>query len=1374
MSSDDEKKPSLLRTVKATNRTTRVENFVSFFPDDTVETVRQYIGDVANVHPDRLFITVTLQRPSTYFKDDPRRWEALFQRMSYLSGSILPAPFQVYQSQIRMPSTAVAYEDYGPDEWKHQPEQLMALYAPAEDFKDQLILGTEEGLSYVLPYEYDTALTSKIPAAAYPIPQKTALMTTLYPRIDDILEFTYTTYDSSAETSKPVYFPFLQSTTPEQMTEANIQLLRDNRKRLSSLLELTVPESKLSILRAHFRLPLVETDFGSAVRTRFEQMFYGLTVSESIPSISFFTSPSENARHKFYVKDSRNKMPQNLARWQRWWSVSKPTNARPTLVLYRGESNDNFDRITLTSTKLTLTAYRPEGSEDDMMNLKESLSSWLLSLDAIVPFLAIRDIGIPRWELQDMSLSLKYRTKYKDPHLLRFNCISSTFALTDADTSTFQLLRTDHSVDGLSSMEVKVIQLIHDKTNVSVADIQAELGVSLEVATTLKTDVARHISENPNTLTRSFRGFPTMTFGDNTVVVKGVKDLPLSVKYANLLRFILLNSDASKLNKICPPRKEVVRAETTIVAEKELEVNTKVSAEDMDLFADVGEDEVVEEAEAETEVDTKEEQQPAEEQEDKKLKTKKGRKTTYNYFNARLQAFDNNTFDPTNSKYPKKCDQDHQPIILSQEDLDRIAETPYDPRKYSEAGKTMPVTDPDGLVVCPEYWCIEDEIPLRKEDLKNNACPVCGGKIRSKGKKTNEDTRIYTVIERGNKSTWPALISYASPKNGRQMPCCRDEPYKAPEKEFEDKFYILSETKINIPKYRCAFLSKKLMDSLFITETYQPFLKGDIKRILAPNSGFFRVGMGKPSKDSKDSGGPVETLPRFLGCVKVNGRPVCARERVRVRQGEGEKEMTARENGKWFKIPTPRASIDNLLGCSFVTTWKEMGDTHLDEIALHPKCANNEVLARIVSGIDKAFHEKRLTALEELEYAAICLQCDVFRIDMEANTLGCMFHSPVAKPRSRGIIVLKNGQDLDILANVIREDELHIKGSNPNDITDFGFRSNIFQPPFLKSTYVEVEKLRNLACSTTIPSYTDAQNALQEILPMIGESEYSIILDPYARAQAFYVPYKLVLPFQASPLPPTSQSTIQGYTGITPPTYEDARAYILTAMKHSRSKGFDWKEDIHNMGGERVEIMLQSGLRIPVVPSPADIKTTPVEVIQTVQNIGEENLAFGEEDVELQTDYAEISYASEVFDFLLFELSKDIQERYPDLYAALRKTQPLRPEVEPLLREWFADTTFGVDLKNADQFVTKVRAPCGTRTKDQCSGNVCGWDGDRCKIQVKNSLREGSLFNRLMSTLVSNAKIRGIVLDGRSTPFFSTILYVVLPHELILTDKDLK
>jgi hypothetical protein len=40
-------------------------------------------------------------------------------------------------------------------------------------------------------------------------------------------------------------------------------------------------------------------------------------------------------------------------------------------------------------------------------------------------------------------------------------------------------------------------------------------------------------------------------------------------------------------------------------------------------------------------------------------------------------------------------------------------------------------------------------------------------------------------------------------------------------------------------------------------------------------------------------------------------------------------------------------------------------------------------------------------------------------------------------------------------------------------------------------------------------------------------------------------------------------------------------------------------------------------------------------------------------------------------------------------------------------------------------------------------------------------------------TLTENSKIRAIVLDGRTTPFFSTILYLELPHELIVTDNEL-
>jgi hypothetical protein len=1305
--------------VKTTNRTTRESTYISFFPDDTVDTIRQYIGDAVNIHPDRLFLTVTLQRPRDYYTSDPRNWEALYQRLSYRSSAIRKTPFQIYQSQIRSPATAVAYEEYGPEEWKHPPPELSQIYAPSDEFKEQLIFGTEESLSYILPYDYDTALTSKIPGAAYPLPQKNALISTVYPRLETILEFTYTPYETSAETSKPVYFPFLQTTTPEQLSPANIQLLRENSKRLEQLLELAVPEPKPSILRVQYKIPFVDTDFGSALRTRFEQIFYGLTVSDSTPSISFFTSSSETTRHKFFVKNSRTKTPPNLVRWQRWWTLSKPSRSRPTLVLYRGDAPDNFDRIAMTSAKLTLTSYRPEGADDDLLRLQNQLMEWLMSMDAIIPFIAPEDLKVNRWELQDASLSLKYKKKLNEYDLRRFGCITSTFDMSDANTSTFRLLRTDHSVEGLTSLEVKVIQLVKDKGNVSLADIQAELGVSAEVASALKKDVEKKIEDNPNMLTRSFRGFPTMRVGTDSIIVSSVKQIPLSVKYANLLRFILGNGDSTKLNKICPPRKETVRP---IVPVKDLtgdfiEDFKALEEEYEDLFGDV-------EGDAPPEAE-KEPLPPPEEEEEKKLKPKAGRSTLYNYFNTRLQQFDSNTFDPLNSKYPKKCEQKHQPIILSEEDLKRLEGTDHDPRKYTEADKMIPTKDPDGLIVCPEYWCMTDEIPLREGDLVDNKCPICNGQLRTNPK---DDPRTFSVIARDKAYTYPGMTNYKSPKNDRAMPCCYKTAESKTVKEFEDKYYILSETKTNIPKFRCALLPQKLLDSLFITETYDQF-KGDIKRILAPHSGFFRVGMGRP----------IDTLPRFLGLPS--------------------------------KIPSPRESIENTLKCSFVATWKNKGEDHLEEIMKNPKV--NPSLAKIISGIDEAFHKKELTLLQELEYAAICLQCDVFRVMTETNTLGCMFYSPMMKPRSLGIIILQTGDELDILSNVQRDDKSRVKGSDPDDITSFQYRSNVFQVPFKKATYVELEKLRNKACSTKIPSYTDALNALQDILPSLAETEYSIVADPYGRAQAFYVPYKLVLPFQSSPIPHVSQPIVDGYTYLMLPTYEDARSYMTTATKYS--KGYEWKEDVKSIEGERVEIMVQSGLRIPVVPTLAE-KTIkePREVIQTVRAIDETNLTFGPEDDGLKQEYSQVSYSSEVFDFLLFELSKDIQERYPELLTVLRKTRPVRPEVEPLLREWFNETTFGVDLKNADQFVSKVRAPCGTRMKDQCSGNVCGWDGDRCKIKVKNSLREGTMFNRLVSTLVDNAKLRGMVLDGRSTPFFSTILYVELPHELIITDNDLK
>ena len=58
-------------------------------------------------------------------------------------------------------------------------------------------------------------------------------------------------------------------------------------------------------------------------------------------------------------------------------------------------------------------------------------------------------------------------------------------------------------------------------------------------------------------------------------------------------------------------------------------------------------------------------------------------------------------------------------------------------------------------------------------------------------------------------------------------------------------------------------------------------------------------------------------------------------------------------------------------------------------------------------------------------------------------------------------------------------------------------------------------------------------------------------------------------------------------------------------------------------------------------------------------------------------------------------------------------------------------------------------------------------------MKIKDTIKKDELFHRLLTVLTTNLKIRAAVLDNRITPFFSTILYLELPHELIMTDTEL-
>ena len=176
-----------------------------------------------------------------------------------------------------------------------------------------------------------------------------------------------------------------------------------------------------------------------------------------------------------------------------------------------------------------------------------------------------------------------------------------------------------------------------------------------------------------------------------------------------------------------------------------------------------------------------------------------------------------------------------------------------------------------------------------------------------------------------------------------------------------------------------------------------------------------------------------------------------------------------------------------------------------------------------------------------------------------------------------------------------------------------------------------------------------------------------------------------------------------------------------------------------------------------------------MEVLETIQNRDESSLVDGRPNPSDLATSQEISYAAEIYEFLLFSLSKDLQT---DEYSTLRKRIVERsPTLYQDLKEWVTSEAYEDTTKSPISFVNKVRTPCGQYTSaDTCNkSTLCGWHKRDCRIRVNPIVKLEAILKRIVKTLRDNDKQRALVLDARLSPFFSTVLYLELPHEVILT-----
>jgi hypothetical protein len=286
--------------------------------------------------------------------------------------------------------------------------------------------------------------------------------------------------------------------------------------------------------------------------------------------------------------------------------------------------------------------------------------------------------------------------------------------------------------------------------------------------------------------------------------------------------------------------------------------------------------------------------------------------------------------------------------------------------------------------------------------------------------------------------------------------------------------------------------------------------------------------------------------------------------------------------------------------------------------------------------------------------------------------------------------------------------------------------------------------------------------------------EMKVVIDPYRRAQALFLPGIILLPFRPTSNIPTIFENKTTYADIPQSEYPMKPMMIeyLTVAKDIHA-GYEYSHDVGNIKGNVTEIITRAGLRVPV--QTGDTTEKFEEITQTVIEKTEDKLVFGKPDIESVKLARSITYEAEVFDFLIFELARDlIGDDYPTLKAILSQEHPNIDELREPLREWMNSVIYFTEADNPPAFYSKIRHSCSGSVRDKCTG-LCVWDGASCKVQVKKvrlGLQRENLEKRLLSTLTSNDKIRTVIFEHRMSPFFSSVLYLELPDEVILSDQD--
>lgn len=1262
---------------------------VSFYEDDTVERVRELVAIQKSSHPDRLFIQIRVTLPEGYYST-PKEWTDLFFRLSRDGRVVSEEALKTYLEEVR---TGVTFpvKAYTREQW----DAVSPESAIRDGGQEWHILGVKQQTVLPLPPR-----DLSIPTNAIPLLSLQSLFETLHPFPVSELRVTELPEDPSDAVLR-VYFPRLTPDTPPNL-DASKDAILTAQAELGKLLALRPTEHQTeSITRAKWYISLNATRFPTP-RTTFEQFFYGLTVSKDTPYVAYFTAEGNALRSKFYVEDPKTKIPVlDPALVKSWYTATTPNRTRPTLLLYRqkGTSRTSFQRIAITSSDITIDIRKDKSSTKSLEDMKKDAETWLLSLDAIAPSLDLRDLAPDRWELADLSLYATYAKEQTDFDMLRFPCLQSIFGV---QGGVFKLLRSEQG--DIPRRVVDACQALTQEGATPTATYLANaLGTSMEEATSL----LETITTGELNCDRALRDFPTIRFDRKDVTIAFATNPERTLKYADLLRYVLTEGDKLP-DGICPRRKEMV-APSVVVPQAALPEEGEEDGEDLLALLGLSEEPAAAAPPPEPVKPTR------------TLKVAEDLKTTQNYFNERLNAFDAKRFGPP---YSRECEKSNQVIVLTPEAKETIRTEKGAEYTYEDAPAEEQVDIPGGTAICPPYWCMRDLIPLREDQLDRDdaghpVCPVCKGKVRLTDKvSTKEFPVIKRETSKGKTSRYPRFM-----KGRDGVPCC----YPTPAKEAvtlnarTEVTYILTDELRDIPAKRVARLSPELASRLGVTTHYDTtIVKG---RLEFQKQDTFRIGLGRPR----------DTLPELL---------------------QYDCEGVARKELRKPVLP-PKERPEIVRQCSFFSTIRS---------------------ADPIEEVQRKWDEGTLDPVDEVEYLSFFLDYSVILVAADTLKVLCGFRTQDIAARGRTIVLLlRSGGHPEVLGTMQRKR----KGTGGETV----YGVDIMCAP-LDAMTTELIRAHQDACTGDLPTLAEAWKAFGELglSSFEGITDPTGRLQAFFAPKTLYLPFVPTSQAIATQFKPARVRMLHEILDTELPSYATEVA-MLNRLKAERLFQHEPSKDRRTTDGKVVEIETRSGFRAPVSPA-ASSPGPATEVLQTLAAAkgvdatgaplkGEEVLVFGVPDATMKDAKANIDYESEVYEFLLFSLAGDIAADAND-YADLRSAIERKDEAAlgPLLADWYAKEAYEDATKTEYAFLSKVRTPCGQfkDNEEMCKhSTLCGWDKGDCKVRVQPSRLTRAVLPRIQTTLLTNDKQRALVLDNRLSRFFSTVLYLEMPNEWITT-----